>query len=99
MLQSIGCDKERMLQTACEQNGGDIDVKKVLQIEGIEESLNKSIFAVFGESRFQNRVSAEDDGIVDDLETAEPRCDSELDILKEVETRMEKAVADEFPAK
>lgn len=39
----------------------------------------------------------EDDCIVDDLETAEFRCSSELDIIKELETPSEEAIAEGFP--
>lgn len=60
-----------MLHVVCEWNGGDIRVEKALKMGSIEENLNGSIAAFLGESMFHFKIFSENDGIADDLETAE----------------------------
>lgn len=46
---------------------------------------------------FHNRISAEDDGIADDFECVALGCDSEQDLIKELDIRKEEAISEILP--
>lgn len=85
-----------MLQAAYERYAGDINVKKELQIEAIEENKNGSNAALFGESTLRRTVSAADDGLGYELKLEEFGFVSEREVMKELEARMVEAVAERF---
>lgn len=70
VLQYIGCGNKHILQAACKQHGGEIDIKKDLLMKGIEENSSGSIAVLFGDTVFHRTTSAKDDGITDQSETA-----------------------------
>lgn len=86
-----------MLEAAYLRSGGDIDVKKELGIEGIEEDSDGSIAVLFGDSMFHSRIATKDKDKADDVECAKLRCDSEQDVIQALHMRIEETIKQGFP--
>lgn len=66
-------------------------------MEVIGKGRNGSIDALYGESMFHNRVSAEDDGPDDSLKAAEFEQGPEQKIINDLKGLVEKAAAEGSP--
>lgn len=64
MLESLGCENQKMLLAARDKHGEKIDVVRGLADAGDDEERTGKIAALFGESVFHSEGNIEKDGII-----------------------------------
>lgn len=89
VLESIGCDNEKMVEAACKRSSLVIDVDKELAKDSNMEESKEAIVALSRDSMSHNPISPDDDGVADRHECTKFGLYSQKDIDGELEIIIE----------